>query len=183
MVEIIVGLGLIGIVALLIAIIYFAHFRLFANQVTGIDVLSQNKLALDEITNQIRQSQAVATTCCSPTETTSATVLVLQLWPIDASGEPFDPGASNYDYVIYKQDSSDPNNIKLARKIKSAPTSSRTASTKIISGYLTSDGLQFTYDPDIPTSAKVTVTVKTTGQYGDRVQTQIQSATAVLRNK
>ena len=58
--EILIGIGLIGIIALFVASVYFAHFRLFSNQVTIIDVATQNKIALDEMTNEIRESQQVA---------------------------------------------------------------------------------------------------------------------------
>lgn len=175
-VEITVGLALIGIISLLVTTIYFTHIRLFGSQTTLIDVASQNRLALDEITNQIRQSQAVATSVDG--DTTSATVLVLQLWPLDASGEPLDSG--NYDYIIYKRDSTD--NTKLIRKIVADATSSRTSGTKTIASAISD--LQFTYDNADPTLVlEVTVTLTTTGNANGKTQTTTQSAKAMLRNK
>ena len=161
------------------ASVYIAHFRLFSNQNTAIDVASQNKLALDEIVNQIRQSQSVVTTCADCAgDTTSATVLVLQLWPQDASDEPLDNG--NYDYIVYKRDATD--NTKLVRKIVADASSSRTSGTKIIA--TTISDLQFTYDNANPTQAgEVTTSVTTTATSQGKTQTTTQKAKAVLRNK
>ena len=54
-VELLTSISIIGLVSLLVASIYFAHFRLFSNQNTAIDVASENKLALDEITKSSRR--------------------------------------------------------------------------------------------------------------------------------
>jgi len=178
-IELITGLAIIGLVSILVASVYIAHFRLFSNQNTAIDVASQNKLALDEIVNQIRQSQSVVTTCADCAgDTTSATVLVLQLWPQDASDEPLDNG--NYDYIVYKRDATD--NTKLVRKIVADASSSRTSGTKIIA--TTISDLQFTYDNANPTQAgEVTTSVTTTATSQGKTQTTTQKAKAVLRNK
>lgn len=177
MVEIITGLGILGLVVFLAASVYFAHFRLFSNQVTSIDVASQNKLAIDEITNQIRESVAVAVSCCSgPTETTSGTVLVLQLWGLDATGEPV---STITDYIVYKQDTT-----KLVKRIVPGAGSTRQGGTRTITGYLdTTNGLQFSYLPDMATAAQVTTTIQTSSRYGDKTQTVSQSSQATLRNK
>ncbi|OGD94355.1 hypothetical protein A2697_00020 [Candidatus Curtissbacteria bacterium RIFCSPHIGHO2_01_FULL_41_44] len=178
-IELITGLAIIGLVSILVASVYIAHFRLFSNQNTAIDVASQNKLALDEIVNQIRQSQSVVTTCADCAgDTTSATVLVLQLWPQDASDEPLDNG--NYDYIVYKRDATD--NTKLVRKIVADASSSRTSGPKIIA--TTISDLQFTYDNANPTQAgEVTTSVTTTATSQGKTQTTTQKAKAVLRNK
>src|SRR3989338_4041083 len=64
--ELIVGLGIVGIISVLIASPYFGFFRLFLNQFTAVDVASQNRLALDEIVNQIRQGEStlLSSTIC-----------------------------------------------------------------------------------------------------------------------
>src|SRR3989304_5854706 len=59
LVELIIGFGIVGIISVLIASPYFSFFRLFLNQFTAVDVAGQNRLALDEIVNQIRQSETV----------------------------------------------------------------------------------------------------------------------------
>ena len=63
LIEILVGLAIFGFITVLVASLYFAQFRLFSSQNTSIDIASQNKLALDEMTNQIRESQSVAGSC------------------------------------------------------------------------------------------------------------------------
>src|SRR3989338_9847514 len=102
LVELTIGMSIVGFIGVLIAALYFSHFKLFSSQNTRIEVASANKIALEEITNQIRESQGVAANCCSTTETTGANVLVLQIWPLNASGDPTEP-TSGYDYIVYKK--------------------------------------------------------------------------------
>src|SRR3990172_639071 len=102
LVELLIAMSIVGFLGVLIAALYFSHFKLFSSQNTRIEVASENKIALEEMTNQIRESQGVAASCCSPTETTSADVLVLQIWPLNASGDPTEP-TSGYDYIVYKK--------------------------------------------------------------------------------
>lgn len=177
--EILVGLGIIGLIALLVATIFFAYFRLFSNQNTAIDLTSQNKLAIDEITNQIRQSQAVAANCCDG-DTSDSNNLVLQLWPLDATGEPFDPGVTPHDYLVYRREPV--NNTNLIKKTVPNVSSSRTGGTKIIASNVSD--LQFTYDDPTPSLAgEVTVLISTTGTSGNKTQTVTQTTKAILRNK
>lgn len=182
-VEILTGVSIIGLVSFLVASIYFAHFRLFSNQNTAIDVASENKLALDEITNQIRESEAIVDICpnCS-TDVTGADKLILRLWPLNSSGEPQDPGTSAYDYIIYKLDPSDLTKlIKITLPDTTIP-SSRSSGSKLIATKLSS--LQFGYDNIDPTLAsEVTVTITTTGTSTSKTHTYTQSGKAVLRNK
>ena len=181
LVEALVGFGLIGIISVLVAALYLTNYKLFANQTTSIDINSQNKLAVDDITNQIRQSQAVAASCCSG-DTTSATVLVLQLWPLDASGDPKDPSGSAYDYFVYKIDPTDPTRIQ--KKIVPDASSTRPASTKVLTTKLATDGLQFTYNNATPSLAsEITVTITTTGTASGKTQTVTQAGNGTLRNK
>jgi hypothetical protein len=181
LIEIVTGFALVGLVSILIATLYFAHFRLFSNQNTSIEVSTQNRLAIDEIVNQVRESQSVVDTCtgCSG-DTTSSTVLVLRLWRLDSNGEPTEPTGSEYDYVIYKRDPSDTTN--LIKKTVPDPTSSRQTLTKIIATRVSD--LQFAYDntnPDLITEISVTLTNSST--VNNKVQTTTQSSTAILRNK
>ena len=180
--EVLIGLGLVGIVAVLVASVMFAHFRLFTNQSTTIDISSQNKIALAEIANQIRQSQAIATTCANnrcPQDTTGSSVVVLQLWALDAESE---PQASAYDYIVLRQDPQD--NTKLIRKIYPDTTSLRQTGTQVIAIQLSPTGLQFAYDnADVTQASEVTATVTTTAYSGTKTHTITQSSTVILRNK
>ena len=182
LVELIAGLGIIGVIIVMLASLYFAHTRLFSNQNTSIEVASQNRLAVDEITNQIRESEAVVSSCtaCSP-DSTSQTTLILQLWPLDTNGDPTEPTTGS-DYIIYKKGDND--NTKLIKKIVADTSSSRQSSEKIIATNISS--LTFTYEPDNndpPTATAVTVSITTTGKSGAKTLTTTQSVKAVLRNK
>jgi len=182
-VELIAGLGIIGFIILMIASVYLAHTRLFSNQNTSIEVATQNRIAVDEITNQIRESQTVASTCSSCAgDTTTATSIILQLWPLNANGEPFEPAASAYDYIVYKRNSAD--NTKLIKKTIVDPGSLRKSDQKIIAVDISN--LQFTYEPDNnnpPTATTVSVSVTTALTSGGKTHTTTQSVKAVLRNK
>lgn len=183
-VELVTGIAIIGLVSFLVAAVYFAHFKLFSNQNTAIDIASENRLAVDEITNQIRESETIVNTCSAcGGDTTGSTILVLRLWPLNASGEPTDPGSTNaYDYIIYKLDPTD--NTKLLKKTFADATipSSRSSGSKIIAAKLSN--LQFTYDNVDPTlAAEVTITITNTAKSSSKTHTYTQSVKAVLRNK
>ena len=182
LVEFLVGFGLVGIISVLVAALYFTNFRLFSNQNASIDINSQNKIAIDEITNQLRQSQAVASSCCGG-DASGVNALVLQLWPLDVNGDPTDPNP-NYDYIVYKIDPTDPTRIQ--KKTVPAAGSTRPASTKVLSTDLAANGLSFTYAPDNAspqTAEKITVSITTTKTANGKTQTVTQTGNGTLRNK
>lgn len=177
--EILIGFAIFGLISTLVAAVYFAQFRLFTSQNASIEIASQNKLALDEITNQIRESQAVVASCCGA-ETTSSNGLVIRVWPKDANGEPVDPLGAAYDYIIYRRDSTD--NTLLIKKIVADPVSSRLSGENIIANSVSN--LQFTYDNADPTLAgQVTISLTNSQVSGSKTHTITQTASAVLRNK
>jgi len=165
----------------LVIAVYFAYFRLFSNQSTSLDLANQNKIALDEITNQIRESQSVVTGCTNcDGDTTGIQILILRLWPLDATGEPIDPGASNYDYIVYKRDSAD--YTKFIKKVIPDPSSSRQANTKIIIDNVSD--LQFAYDnADVTLAAEITTTITTSATNLAKTHTNTITGKALLRNK
>lgn len=181
--EFLIAGAILGIISALVAGIYFAHFRIFSNQNNAIDVSTQNKLALEEISNQIRQSESIVSTCPScGGDTTGASVLILRLWPLDGTGEPIDPQDINYDYLVYKRDPI--NTTKLTRTTYAYASSSRKSGTHVVATNINS--LDFTYDNPTPASAgQVTISVSTTatGTSTNKVQTTIETSKANLRNK
>ena len=180
-IELVTGFAIIGLVSILVATLYFANFRLFTNQNTQIEVSSQNKTALGEMINQIRESESVVSTCSACAgDTTSPTVLVLRLWPLDASGEPFDPGTTAYDYVVYGSDTTD--NTKLTKKTLPDAGSTRAGQTKTISSNVSN--LQFSYDNTDPSLVmEVTIDLENSQTVNGKTQTSTQSSKAILRNK
>lgn len=179
-------MSIVSVLILIIASVYIAHFKIFSNQNASIESSSQNKIALEEMTNVIRESTGVATSCpnppCSPAQTTSSSLLVLKIWPVDASNEPIDPGSdtSKIDYIIYQRDPAD--QWKLQKKIVPHATSSRPASTKNIAANITS--LSFTYDDADPSLAsQVDITLETQANNLGRSYKVNQKSTALIRNK
>lgn len=179
LIEFLTGFAVFGLVTILVASLYFAYFKLFSNQNTLVDLSSQNKLVLDDITNQVREGQGVAATCCGG-DTTSSTVLVLRLWPLDAAGEPYEPPGNAYDFVVYKRDSQDLR--KLLKNTVPDSASTRVAKTSILSSTVSS--LAFTYDNADPTQAsEITIDLENNQTTYGKTHTISQSASAVLRNK
>src|SRR3989344_8767986 len=176
LVELLIAMSIVGFIGVLIAALYFSQFKLFSSQNTRIEVASQNKLALEEMTNQIRESHGVAASCCTPTETTSADVLVLQIWPLNASGDPTEPNPSptpQYDYIVYKKV-----NDTLKKKIVPAAGSTRPSSDKIIASKI--NALAFTFDnADVTQAAQVTINLTTQNTVNNVTQTDTKTSTAV----
>lgn len=179
-IELLAAMAILSLITIMVVSVYFTHFKIFSNQSESIQIANQNKISLDEITNQIRESQSVATTCANCGGDSSGTAkIVLQLWPLDASGNPKDPGGSKYDYIVYKRD--DLENSKLIKKIIPDPSSTRSASTKIIATEV--NNLQFAYDVAPPATTQVTITLTNTSKSLNKTNTITQESKAVLRNK
>jgi len=197
LVELLIGMAILAFISLMVGAVYVAHFRLFSNQSTNIDVASQNRIALDEMVNQIREGNTISSITVSGNScsgSSGATTIVVRLWPLDTNtGDPYDPGTSApdsaYDYVLYCKDSG--NNLqKVVRKTTSG-TSKRTNLDKILA--TNASQLTFTYydnsNPPVvvtpATAAQVQVQLKISQKNYDKkfdIYTD-QTGKAVLRNK
>lgn len=180
LIELTIVIAILAVITLIIGNLLLSHFRLFNNVKQLVDISSSNKLALDELIAQIREGESIVSTCTNCAgDTTSSTVLVLQIWPLDTNEEPFEPTAG-YDYVVYKRDPTDTN--KLIKKIIADGTSSRSNSTKIMATDITA--LTFAYNNATPSLAnEITVNVSNTLTVAGKTQSVSQSVKAVLRNK
>lgn len=179
LVELLIAAVIMGVIVLFAGSILVGHLKLFNRGSSLINLTSANKIALDEIVNEVRESQSVVNTCtpCG-SDATSASVLILRLWPLDSSDDPVDNGA--YDYILYKRDSSD--NTKIRKIVYPDASSNRPASNKIIG--TDTNSLTFTYnnaDPSLATN--VTIKVKNTAVVNGANQEVEREAKAVLRNK
>lgn len=181
LIELLIALSLLSVVALIIGYVFVSHFKLFNNVKSLVEVSSSNKLVLDELITQIREGEAIVSTCSGcGSYTTGSGTLILQLWPLDVNNVPFEPTSSNFDYVIYSQDPA--KNTNLLKITVPDATSSRTASTKIMASDISN--LNFTYNNSDPTLAnQITVNVQNSIQITGRVQTTSQQIKAVLRNR
>lgn len=162
LIELLIGIAIVGFVSLLVAMVYLANFKLFNNQNVAIDVSNQNRIALDDMENQIREGQAVVSSCCAGSEVSSSTKLILQLWPLNATGEPCEPGTSGctasgiYDYIVYKCEATCPTppdtNTNILKRTEVGAGSTRQAGTHIIVSKV--KDLLFTYldSADVPKS-------------------------------
>jgi len=182
MLELLIALGIIAAVSVVLGSVYFVHAKLFNRQVSLTNVATQNKLALDEMRTTIRESKSLVASCCTPTETASSQVLVLQIWPLNSSGEPTDT-ISGYDYIIYKRDPN--NNTKLLKKVVPATGSFRPALSKILANNigLGVDDVKFEYVGSVEDATEVNITLTTSQVVLKQTQTNTQSIKAGLRNK
>ncbi len=184
LVELQIAALIFGGIALLIGGIYFSYTRLFNEDRTSIQVASENRIALDEITNQIRESPGVVINCtiCGLSTTSSSTVLIIKLWPLGANGETFEPTSGEYDYVVYRLNPS--NSTSLIKEIfPNGINSSRIQTSKILAP--NTKTILFTYDnpQDMAASAQVTVTLTIEAKSLTKTYTVNQSSKSVLRNK
>jgi len=187
--ELLISISLFGIVSILFVTIVLTNSRIFSDQKTNIHIASQNRIALDEMTNQIRESAEV-TNCpypsCNPAISSTLSTLVLKIWPIDASGNPFDPTTTTGpDYIVYKLDDP-PNNTRLVKMIFTTAlnNSSRQNSSDILASGVTFL-LFYDADPLIPPSIatkEVSITLTTEGSSIRKTLSFQQTTKANLRN-
>src|SRR3989344_5320495 len=85
--ELQIVIAIFGGISLITGAVYFAYTRLINEEKITIEVANQNRNAIDEMTNQIREAQSVAMDCtiCGTVSDSSSTVLILALWPIDTN--------------------------------------------------------------------------------------------------
>ena len=184
LIELQIVIAIFGGISLITGAVYFTYTRLINEEKTTIEVASQNRNAIDEMTNQIREAQSVAMGCtiCGGVSNSSSTVLILTLWPIDTSGDLFQPTSGEYDYMVYKLDSA-PNDKNLIKEIiPNGTTSSRINTSKILSSDVKT--ILFEYDNASPALAsEVTITLTNEKTSFVKTHTYSQQSKASLRNK
>lgn len=184
LVELQVAIAISAGIALLIGGVYFAYTKLFNEEKVRIHVASENRIAIDEITNQIRESPGVSANCtiCGTQTTSSSTVLILKLWPLDANGEVFEPTSGQFDYIVYRVDNP-PNDKNLLKEIfPNGQDSSRIQSTKVLATDVKT--IQFTFDNPNPAAASdVTLTLTNEAKSFSRTHSISHTSNSVLRNK
>lgn len=174
--ELILAAALFALISLLAGGVYIGQTRLFKTQNTEVELNQDARLILDEITNQVRQSQAVSQTCPGCSETSGPNVLILKIPSIDQSGALI---ANTFDYILYKKDASDPK--KLIKKTIPDSLSSRPAAEKILSTVVAE--INFTYDnADFTLVKSVSIDVRTQKIVGGATKFVNLSSRAILRN-
>ena len=184
LIELQIVIAIFGGISLLTGAVYFAYTRLINEEKITIEVASQNRNAIDEMTNQVREAQSVAMGCtiCGGVSNSSPAVLILTLWPIDTNGNLFQPAAGEYDYMVYKLDSA-PNQANLIKQIiPNGTTSSRINTSKITSSDVKT--ILFEYNNASPALAsEVTITLTNEKTSFVKTHTYSQQSKASLRNK
>jgi len=181
LVELQIAIAIMAGLSFLFASIYYGQTRLFGEEKTTIKVASENRIALDEITNQIRESPGIilgCTICGTSTNSTSA-ILIISLWPIDSSGDLTEPTSGEFDYMVYRI-----NGQNLLKEIfPNGTTSYRINTSKILASNVKT--ILFEYDTplDIADASAVTVTLTTEAKSFTKTHTLSQESKAILRNK
>ena len=182
LIELLIGVAIFGAVSILFVTIVLINSRLFSDQKTSIHIASQNRLALDEITNQIRESAGVVDTCSGCGSSSSGiSTLVLAVWPLDINGQPYQPTSMCiFDYIIYTRDTDE---LEITKEIivPDQTNSSRKPSAKI----LASDATNLTFDYDDlgnpANTTEVTISVENVASSIHKTHTVSQDTKASLR--
>lgn len=177
--EILVVIGLFALLSVFIVGIYFSHDGLYHSQSAEINAVGTARGILDDMTDAVRESAAVASFYVYGGQTYSSDIdtLVLRLPAVDASGNPI---PAVYDYAIYYIDSADP--TKFRKVLDANPLSSRREEDRLLSDYL--DAVSFVYNNSpVETANKVTINLTTSD--ASRLNTRNITLTqeAFLRNK
>src|SRR3990167_3494256 len=165
LVELVTSIAILGVLSLMIGSVYLAHFRLFSSQSASIDTSAQNKIAIEEVSNQIRESNGVVDSCLAQNpcggHQSGNSKLVLQLWPLNASGAPFDPTTNAPDYIVYRLNNppNDKNFVKSVYPNLSILNTRKAMTDKILASNV--QILAFSYVPAVPGTSEVTVSITT----------------------
>ena len=189
LVELLIGILLIGLISTFIASIYYSQFKLFTGQNLAVSVAAENKIAMDDIVNNTRQAVQIpqycsrnyceanstcsGLACVSRYLTTGPTVLILILPPLDSSGNVIEYTiiAGCYpDYVSYYLDSPTgpapgPDGYSVLKRetaqlAASNCQSSRQRGVDIIATKVKSINFEYTPAPPNATEVKTSVTTE-----------------------
>lgn len=177
--ELLIVMGLVGVLSLFLAGIFRNAVSLYLNQNLEIQVIESANLLNKFLLENLRRAESVKDTITddSDTFTTSETELILSLPALDISGDPI---VGVYDYFVFYQDADNPGDFRW-RSVPSA-TSSRGAFDHLAAEEITE--LSITYDTFFPAEANiVTVTYTLTKEniFGSRSITR--STSINMRNQ
>lgn len=179
LVELLLVIALVGPLIYVVANSYITVVKVFFNQNARIDLESELRIAIDDMSNTTRSSSSIIANC-SPCGGTSSddTNLVLELWPIDENGDLIDPQGINYDYVHIRTVTD-----QIIKTTYPSGVSSRTGGNDI----LVSSGAQpisITYDNVTPTNAgKVIINISAQKTIFGKTIASTQSKEVKLRNR
>lgn len=181
LVELQIAGAILAMVTLLIGSFYFTYTRFFNEEKTQITIASDNKIALDEIVTQTKESTNFVLGCstCGGDTNSTSTILILEIWPLNNNKLPQDPGTTNFDYIVYKQ-----NGNNFIKNIFPSAISTRPSQTeKILASDIKSVLYEYNLPADIANSTEVTITLESEKKSLIKTHTFSQSAKALLRNK
>ena len=176
--EVLVVIGLIGILSVFAVGIFFSNNRFYQTQSGEINSIVSTRLISDRINEYGRVASAILSSRAfsSTTYTTGAETVIFQIPSVNGSGGII---AGTYDYALVSKDLSDATRLRLILDPNAA--SARIARDIELTTNLTS--VTFTYDNGDPTLAKnVNYQVRVTE--GGRYQsTELVTGGVTLRNK
>ena len=184
LIELQIAMAIFAAMTLVVGTAYYTSTRIINEERNVINISSENRLAINEITNQIREAVDVITNCatCGSSTNSDSTTLILSLWSIDSSGNLFEPTSGDYDYLVYRLENP-PNGTNLLKEVfANGTTSSRINTSKILASDVKS--VTFTYDnadPSLASEVALTITNETDSFV--KTHTISESSKANLRNK
>ncbi|HEY5601241.1 MAG TPA: type II secretion system protein [Patescibacteria group bacterium] len=179
LIELIVAIGLFGLISLLAGGVYLGQIRLFNRQNAQVDIVSQNQIILDDMVDEIRNSSQVASgvTVGSDTYASGTNQLVLRLISIDSSGQLL---ANSFDHLIYYlEGSSSP--YTLHKRLVPDASSSRSGYDDVKSADVSS--IIFSYsDLDFANVTSIDISLTTVKKVENKDKTLTTTTKAILRN-
>jgi len=179
LVEVLVVIGILGMISLFLTQIYLDYINLYRRENTAIDLNLANQTVLNNLSNDILVAVAVVPsyTVSGLNFTSGSQTLILSLPAFDAQKQII---SGVYDTVVYYLATSTPR--KLIKRVVSAPTSSRTSQTKALNSDVSF--LDFTYNATSTADAKSIITTLVTSRaIAGRAPAVTSTLQAVLRNK
>lgn len=174
--ETLMVIFVLSVIVFLFANIFLGGSSLFSQRTAVHDIQRENIAAISAMDRVVRQGRAIVNYPeANPTESSSATTLIVKVPSIDALKEII---PATYDYFLYRRNVGQPAALEV-QTIASGP--GRISGTHVLSTAV--KNLVFNYNADVPTSAtRVTVTLETAKQIGDREVTFASETSLSLRN-
>ncbi|MBX4201075.1 type II secretion system GspH family protein [Candidatus Parcubacteria bacterium] len=173
LIEVLVGIGIISIIAFFLAYISAYHFQTYNTETVELDITSDARAALDEVDNYVRQSNRILSSYS--TYTTGTTVLVLQVPSIDSSSQLIE---SSYDTVVFYLSGTD-----FSRRIFPSLNSTRPSAIKNLAQNIDTPNFSFAYDnADYSLAKQVTTTIAVLRKAGSQTKSITVSSQSKLRN-
>lgn len=177
LIELLISVVILGIILITFTSLYVMGLRIYQSEFRNSNLQAENRIVLDRIMKDTKQSSAIDTIYSTYTSNTTDT-LILMTPSIDVNGDFLYDGQGEFitDTIVYHKTNSD-----LQKITDPDQNSTRVAGTKTLISNVTTFAI--TYTPDIATAKSVEVNLVTSDTAGKDTLTVNNRSSTVLRNK